>query len=54
VNRQEVLYGFDLDDYSVFNQKIDDVALGELDTLVLDRQEDLTFMPDIPELQLTA
>ena len=54
MNRQEVVDRFDFDNQRVFNQQINNVALCELNALVMQRQGDLAVISDSTKLQLVA
>lgn len=54
MNRQELLNGFDFDNEGVFDHEIDDKALCDLYSFVLEREGDPAMISDFSKFQLAA
>jgi hypothetical protein len=54
MNRQKFVNGFHLDNEGVFDQKINDIPLCDLDPFVFEREGHLAVIGDASKLQLAA
>ena len=54
MNGQEFVNRFDFNDDGIFDQKINDMAPGEVYSLVREGENNLTLIRDPSQLQLTA